>query len=84
LTRQKLPALSGIELISILKSNGWIEHGHRTHGLALIKRIGKRTRVTIIPNSSVSLPVGTLMAILGPKQTGLGKKGLLNLLAISK
>jgi len=84
LTKQKLPALSGIELISLLKSNGWIEHGHRTHGLALIKRIGKRTRVTIIPNTSASLPIGTLMAILGHKQTGLGKKGLLNLFDISK
>lgn len=84
MTRQKLPALSGIELISLLKSNSWIEHGHRTHGLALIKRIGKKTRVTIIPNTSASLPIGTLMAILGPKQTGLGKKGLLNLLGITK
>ncbi|GAI37360.1 unnamed protein product, partial [marine sediment metagenome] len=32
MTKQKLPALSGIELISLLKSNGWIEHGHRTQG----------------------------------------------------
>ena len=84
MTGQKLPALSGLELISILKSNGWTEHGHRTHGLALIKQIDKRTKVIIIPNTSASLPIGTLMAILGPKQTGLGKKGLLNLLGISK
>ena len=80
MTRQKLPALSGTKLITLLKSDGWVEHGHRTHGLALIKRIGKRTKVTIIPNTSASLPIGTLMAILGPKQTRIGKEGLSKLI----
>lgn len=84
MTKQKFPALSGIKLIALLKSDGWVEHDHRTHGLALKKQIGQRTRVTIIPYTSASLPIGTLMAILGSKQTGLGKKGLLNLLGITK
>ena len=33
-------------------------------------------RVTIIPDKRSSLPPGTLAAILGPKQSGLGREGL--------
>ena len=77
---QKIPALTGLELIKLLRKEGWIEHRQATHGLALIKRIGNRTRVTVVPKTKGNLPTGTLMAILGQKQTGLGKKGLLRLL----
>lgn len=77
---RKIPAISGIELIKILKKDGWIEKRRATHGVSLIKRIGERTRVTIIPKTRASLPEGTLSAILGQKQTGIGKEGLLDLL----
>ncbi len=77
---QKIPALSGIELIKLLRKEGWIEHRQTNHGVALTKKISDRTKVTIIPKSKTSLPKGTLMAILGPKQTGIGAKGLLELL----
>ncbi len=77
---QKIPTLSGLGLIKLLKKDGWIEHRQVTHGVALIKRAKDRTRVTIVPKSRAALPVGTLMAILGEKQTGLGKAGLLELL----
>lgn len=77
---QKIPALTGLELMKLLKKDGWIEHRQATHGIALIKRVKNRIRVTIVPKSSATLPIGTLMAILGEKQTGLGKKGLLKLL----
>ena len=77
---QKIPALSGIELIKLLRKEGWIEHRQTNHGIALTKKIYDRTKVTIIPKSKTSLPKGTLMAILGPKQTGIGAKGLLELL----
>jgi len=77
---QKIPALTGLELILLLKKAGWIEHRHTTHGVSLIKQIRGRTRITIVPKSRATLPRGTLMAILGEKQTGLGKKGLLRLL----
>jgi hypothetical protein len=46
----------------------------------MTKTLGKRTLVTIIPTSRASLPRGTLGAILGAKQTQLGKDGLLALL----
>jgi ABC-type nitrate/sulfonate/bicarbonate transport system ATPase subunit len=36
--------------------------------------------VTVIPDTRASLDEGTLAAILGSKQTGIGKKGLLNLI----
>ncbi len=77
---QRLPALSGKELIKILRKEGWIEHRQTNHGMALTKKKYDRTKVTIIPKSKTSLPKGTLMAILGPKQTGIGAKGLLDLL----
>ena len=77
---QKIPALTGNALIRLLKKEGWVEHRRTQHGFALIKKIGDRTKVTIIPKTKSSLPKGTLMAILGPKQTGLGTKGLLKIL----
>jgi predicted RNA binding protein YcfA (HicA-like mRNA interferase family) len=77
---QKIPALSGIKLIKLLESDNWVKHGHRAHGVALRKRIGDKTRVTIIPYTKASLPEGTLMMILGRQQTGIGKKGLLKIL----
>jgi predicted RNA binding protein YcfA (HicA-like mRNA interferase family) len=78
---QKIPALNGFELIKILKKDGWIEHRQTTHGIALKKRIDDRTRITIVPKTRADLPTGTLMAILGEKQTGLGRSGLLQLLS---
>ena len=77
---QTLPALNGFELIKLLKKDGWIEHRQTTHGIALRKRLDDRTRITIVPKTRATLPTGTLMAILGEKQTGLGRSGLLQLL----
>jgi len=33
-----------------------------------------------VPDTRASLPLGTLMAILGAKQTGIGKKGFADLI----
>jgi predicted RNA binding protein YcfA (HicA-like mRNA interferase family) len=77
-----LPALSGPELIKLLKKDGWQERGMATHGIALTKAFPNgRTRTTIVPVKTRSLPVGTLRAILSEKQTGLGREGLLELLS---
>ncbi len=75
-----IPAISGKQLIKLLKKDGWVEGRRTKHGIALTKPIGGRTKVTIIPDTRVPLPGGTLQAILGTKQTGIGKKGLLELL----
>jgi len=80
LKHTKLPALSGKDLIKLLKKDNWQEGRQATHGITLIKRYTNKTRVTLIPNTNSSLPKGTLSAILGPKQTKIGKKGLLNIL----
>jgi len=77
---QKIPALTGLELIKLLQKAGWAEHRQATHGVALVKHFREKTKVTIVPKTKATLPEGTLMAILGKKQTGLGKKGLLELL----
>lgn len=77
----EIPALTGPELIKLLKKDGWIENGYRTHGMAMVKKFPDRKRVTTIPTVKESLPKSTLFKILGPKQTGIGRKGLLKLLS---
>jgi predicted RNA binding protein YcfA (HicA-like mRNA interferase family) len=75
----RAPALSGKQLIRLLRKDEWILKGQTRHGVALAKHFGDRTRVTVIPDTKASLDDGTLAAILGVKQTGIGKKGLLDL-----
>jgi predicted RNA binding protein YcfA (HicA-like mRNA interferase family) len=79
-TPTKLPAISGIELIRLLKKDDWQEGRRARHGITMTKRFDNKTRVTLIPTKGSSLPRGTLSAILGDKQTGLGKNGLLKLI----
>ena len=75
----KLPAISGKQLIGLIKKDGW-RVNRQAKGVALAKTIGGRTKVTIIPNSSASLDGGTLAAILGRKQMNIGRRGLLDLI----
>ena len=75
----QVPALSGKQLIRLLRKDEWILKGRTRHGAALAKHFGDRTKVTVIPDTNASLDDGTLAAILGVKQTGIGKKGLLDL-----
>lgn len=76
----KAPAISGKQLIKLLIKDDWVVGRKATHGISLTKAAGGHTKVTVIPNTRVSFPEGTLGEILGPKQTNLGKKGLLDLL----
>lgn len=74
-----LPAISGPELIQLLKANGWQEGRRATHGVTLTKKGSDgKTLVTFVPTKSRSLPKGTLMAIL--RETKLGRKGFEDLL----
>ena len=75
-----LPAISGKQLIKLLLLDGWIENRKAPHGIALYKRIDNRHIVTTVPDKKKSLPDGTLHAILGMKQTQLGRNGLLKLI----
>jgi len=76
-----LPALSGTELIKLYEADGW-EPGRRSrHGQTLRKDVGRRTRTVVIPTKPGSLTTRTLHGILGPKQSGIGRKGLERMLA---
>ena len=77
---QDLPTLTGRELYRILLADGWQPIRRSNHGEFLIKRFGDRTRTTVIKNTGQDIPRGTLAAILSPRQTGLGRDGLLRLI----
>ena len=73
-------SISGKKLINLALKDGWVIKHRATHGLSLAKKFGDRTRVTVIADSRVPLPEGTLAAIIGPKQMGIGKQGLAELI----
>ena len=75
-----LPAITGRQLIRLLKKDGWIVGRKANHGRTLYKDFGYKKIVTFVPEKNSILPDITLSQILGVKQTGLGKKGLLQLL----
>lgn len=75
----QLPTISGKKLVKLLRKDGWVVQRRAKHGVALVKRFSGRIRVTIVPDSVARLDDGTLSAILGSKQTRIGKKGLLDL-----
>lgn len=74
-----VPAISGPELAKLLKDDGWIAVGRNAHGIAYKKVVDGKPLIATIPTDSRSLPKGTLRNILSPKQTGLGREGLLRL-----
>ena len=71
-----LPAISGRDLIKLLRKDGWEIQRSARHGVALTKRFPDKKRVTVVPTRSTPLAPGTLSAILGAKQTGMGRNGL--------
>ena len=62
----------------LLEGDGWTRGRRTNHGISFHKQFPgeNRPRFTVIPDKSAPLPSGTLAAILGPKQTGLGRAGL--------
>ena len=77
---RELPTISGKKLISLVVKDGWIVKRRAKHGISLTKAFSDRNRVTIIPDTRAPLDDGTLSAILGLKQMGIGKKGLIELI----
>lgn len=71
----------GRQLVALLLANGWKVHRDSRHGLWLIKKTADGTITTTVKDNDEVIPPGTLAAILGPKQTGLGSSGLRRLLA---
>jgi predicted RNA binding protein YcfA (HicA-like mRNA interferase family) len=79
-TDKKLPRIRGKQLIRLAVKDGWVIRRRARHGVALSKKLSDRTHVTVIPDTRAELGEGTLSAIIGPKQMGIGKKGLLGLI----
>ena len=77
---KKLPRITGKQLIRLAVKDGWEVRRRARHGVALSKQFGDRTRVTVIPDSRAELGEGTLLAIIGHKQMGIGRQGLLELI----
>ena len=77
---RELPTISGKKLIKLAVKDGWIVKRRTKHGVGLAKGYSDRTRVTVIPDTRAPLDDGTLSAILGHKQMGIGKKGLRDLI----
>ena len=75
-----IPALTGRQLIEILMKDGWSVKRRANHGLFLTKQFGEAVRVTVVKDTTASIPSGTLSAILSLRQTGLGRDGLARLL----
>jgi predicted RNA binding protein YcfA (HicA-like mRNA interferase family) len=73
-------SISGKKLINLAVKDGWVIKRRARHGVALAKKFTDRTRVTVIPDTRAPLDEGTLAAIVGPKQMGIGKKGLAELI----
>lgn len=77
-----LPAITGKQLIRLLRRAGWEKGRRLPHGIAFSKvDVSGQMRVTTIPDKRSAIPPGTLAAILGLKQTNLGRAGLVALIA---
>ena len=68
--------------MALLERDGWVGGGRRTHGVFYSKLFpGEQfPRSTVIPDKSDDLPSGTLGGILGIKQTGIGRRGIQDLI----
>ena len=75
-----IPTLKGRELYRLLIADGWKFQRHTRHGDFLTKKFEDKNRTTLVKNDGRDIPNGTLAAILGQKQTGLGRDGLLRLI----
>lgn len=76
-----LPAITGDQLVTLLEKDGWSNEGKTTHGISMQKLVDGRHRVVIIPcKKSRSIPTKTLHDMLGMKQSGIGRSGLVDLI----
>lgn len=75
-----IPSITGKQLLKLLKKDGWKAKRRTKHGVGIWKLIDGRKRVSTIPTKNSDLPASTLGQILGPKQTGIGREGLADLI----
>jgi len=76
-----LPAVTGRQLIRLFRKDGWEETKRAAEGSFFRKAgPGGKTFTTVIPDKKRPLTPGTLSAMLGPKQSGIGCQGLSDLI----
>ncbi len=68
-------AVTGPQLVRLLKLDGWVEDEYRTDGLAMTKP-GHYPVIVPIKKGNATLPDTILGRILSVKQSGLGKAWL--------
>ncbi len=71
-----LPAISGNQLIKLLKGDGWKERRIKGSHMSLAKDVDGKNRTAVVICNNKSIPEGTLHEVLGVKQTGLGRNWL--------
>jgi len=71
-----LPVITGPHLIALLLKDRWAAGRTNSHGQLMSKKVDAEIRTTVIPTKRKDLTPGTLSAILGAKQTGIGRDGL--------
>ncbi len=79
-----LPAINPKDLIKIFENEGWQIQRRANHDLAMSKYFNGKNHITIIPMKDKSMPKRTLMAILGIKQTQIGRERFLELYRMLK
>lgn len=76
-----LPAITGYQLIRLLKLDGWVPVRDSREGVVFHRRYEDGTfRSTVVGRKRRPLTDGVLAAILGPRQTGIGRDGLRTLI----
>ncbi|MDP2984678.1 MAG: hypothetical protein Q8O92_15265 [Candidatus Latescibacter sp.] len=79
-----LPAITGKQLVRILKKDGWKKKSLSKHGESYVKydKTINKLRVTTVQFNKRNEPIPniTLHLILGPDQTNIGRNGLLKLI----
>lgn len=78
--KSNIPAITGPQLAMLLIQDGWQAGRLGRHGQLYSKRVAGILLTTTVPTKRAPIPQGTLGAILGPKQTRLGKQGLRDLI----
>lgn len=73
----KIPALSGIDLIKLLKKDNWIEQRHGRHGVALIKSFGVEQGSPLFPTPQNLFLAEPFQKFWGPNKLKLEKEDCL-------
>lgn len=74
---EELPAISGRQLERLFRLDGWKQKRRAKEGTFFAKRDANGVvRHTVITTKKRPLAPGTLAAMLGPKQSNVGRDGL--------